>query len=71
MHYGGMLTGAQIKKVREEDLKESQAQFAKRFGVAQTTVHRWEENGPPERGAAGLALERVLEDLKPKPGPAS
>jgi DNA-binding transcriptional regulator YiaG len=50
-------------------LKESQTAFAARFGVDQTTVHRWETNGPPERGAAGKMLERVLGELtEARPG---
>ena len=44
-------------------LGESQAAFGQRFGVDQSTVHRWETDGPPERGAAGKAIERVLAEL--------
>lgn len=51
-----------IRKTRLA-LGESQAAFAKRFRVDQSTVHRWETEGPPERGAAAFAIERVLAEL--------
>jgi DNA-binding transcriptional regulator YiaG len=60
-----MLTGAEIKRVREA-LDESQQTFGNRFGVDQSTVHRWEEYGPPARGAALKSLERTLPELRKK-----
>lgn len=57
-----MVTPEMIKAARER-LGESQAAFAARFGVYQTTVHRWETEGVPSRGAAGKAIERVLSEL--------
>jgi DNA-binding transcriptional regulator YiaG len=41
------LTGQMLKKIRRQ-LGESQAAFARRFGVHQSTVHRWEQSGPPD-----------------------
>lgn len=58
-----MPTKDEIKAARLA-LKESQAAFASRFGVDQATVHRWEANGLPKRGAAPKAVEKLLEDLK-------
>ena len=57
-----MLTGAKIKKAREL-LGESQQEFADRFGVDQSAVSRWEQDGPPTRGPGRLAIQRVLDDL--------
>ena len=48
-----------IQAIREE-LRESQRQFGKRFGVDQATIHRWETKGPPERGAARHAVMTFL-----------
>lgn len=63
MHDSRMsVTGEMVKAARTK-LGESQAAFAERFGVYQTTVHRWETEGPPSRGAAGKALERVLGEI--------
>jgi DNA-binding transcriptional regulator YiaG len=52
------------EKLREarEGLGESQAEFAARLGVNQTTVSRWETGGVP-KGTAAFAVERLLEDL--------
>lgn len=41
-------------------LEESQAEFGRRFGVDQSTVHRWETLGPPKRGTARFAIEQFL-----------
>lgn len=56
------ITPEMVKAARER-LAESQAAFAERFGVDQSTVHRWETEGPPERGAAGKMLELVLTEI--------
>ncbi len=55
------LTGDQIRYVREV-LGESQAQFARRFGVKQPSVHRWEGKG--DRASAGpeIILIKALAD---------
>jgi len=65
VHNPGM-TGAQIKKIREAR-GETQAEFGERFGVDQSTIHRWETNGITDRGVTRLAIERVLLDLKSLP----
>jgi DNA-binding transcriptional regulator YiaG len=54
-----MPTADQIKAARES-LGESQAAFAKRFRVNQSTVARWEINGLPDRGTAKVAVENLL-----------
>ncbi len=58
-----MPTREDIKAARNL-LKESQAAFAKRFGVDQATVHRWEKKGLPEHGTARVAVESLLGDLQ-------
>lgn len=64
MHNARMpITPKTVKDARER-LGETQATFAERFGVNQATVHRWETDGPPERGAAGKAIELVLAELQ-------
>jgi DNA-binding transcriptional regulator YiaG len=57
-----MVTGEMIKAARER-LGQSQAEFAKRFGVDQSAVSRWETQGLPARGPAEKMVERVLADL--------
>lgn len=57
-----MVTAALIRAARER-LRETQGQFAERFGVDQSTVHRWETDGPPVRGPGRKAIERVLADI--------
>jgi DNA-binding transcriptional regulator YiaG len=52
-----MLDPQNIKALRES-LGETQAQFGDRFGVDQSTVHRWETAGLPNGGAARTAVER-------------
>lgn len=59
-----MPTGGDIKRLREKRLRESQAKFALRFGVDQTTIHRWEKHGLPERGFVRKAAERILEEIE-------
>ncbi|WP_316172452.1 helix-turn-helix domain-containing protein [Bradyrhizobium sp. SZCCHNRI2049] len=51
-----------IREARER-IGESQAAFAERFGVDQSTVHRWETNGPPARGPARRLIERELQAI--------
>lgn len=53
-----------VRSVRES-LGESQTAFAERFGVDQSTVHRWETEGLPERGVARHAVEKLLQELMP------
>lgn len=62
-----MVTADAVKSARER-LGESQEAFAKRFGVDQSTVHRWETDGVPQRGTTPMAVERVLAELRsPEP----
>lgn len=72
MHCEGMadrLSGDELKATRER-LGESQSQFGERFGVDQSTIHRWETDGISDRGTTKLAVERVLAEL-PAPVEAS
>jgi transcriptional regulator with XRE-family HTH domain len=57
-----MTSGKALKHARER-LGESQAEFAKRFGVDQSAVSRWETQGVPSRGPAEAIVERVLAEL--------
>lgn len=57
-----MITGDAIRAARER-VGESQADFARRFGVDQSIVSRWETKGVPERGPAQALIERVLAEL--------
>jgi DNA-binding transcriptional regulator YiaG len=57
-----MLTASDIQRARKE-LGESQAAFAARFGVDQSTIHRWETEGPPKRGPAALGVKKLFGDL--------
>jgi DNA-binding transcriptional regulator YiaG len=54
-----------VKAVREH-LGESQKTFARRFGVNQCTVSRWETEGLPNRGPLKL-LEREIRGLRNVP----
>jgi DNA-binding transcriptional regulator YiaG len=53
---------AQLIRKARELTGESQTAFGHRFGVDQSTIARWETNGPP-RGAARLALSREVESI--------
>lgn len=57
-----MATPEDIRRARDS-LKENQTEFGRRFGVDQSTIHRWETDGPPERGPAKVAIEHVLSTL--------
>ena len=67
MHNHRMPTREEIKAARLS-LKENQVEFAKRFGVDQATIHRWETKGLPERGPARVAIENFLSNM-PAPQP--
>ena len=60
-----MVTATSIKRVRLA-LGESQLAFGRRFNVNQSTVHRWEIEGIPKKGATRIAVEYVLSTLDPK-----
>lgn len=51
-------------KAAREKLEETQAVFASRFGVDQSTLHRWETNGPSDRGAAKTLVQKTLAELE-------
>lgn len=51
---------AHLIRSAREAVGESQSTFGQRFGVDQSTVHRWETNGPPTRGSARKAIEREI-----------
>jgi transcriptional regulator with XRE-family HTH domain len=56
------MTGAELKAIRDAR-DETQAEFGEHFGVDQSTVHRWETLGIPDRGTTAFAIERVVIDL--------
>lgn len=64
------ISGDTLRAARER-LGESQAAFADRFGVNQSTIHRWETEGPPASGTARRLIERVVSDLSGPSDPAS
>ena len=57
------ITAEIIRKARH-DLRETQAAFAERFGVNQSTIHHWETEGLPARGGPSCKLvELVLQAI--------
>ena len=62
-YYAVMPTAEQIKAARDR-LKESQTVFAKRFGVDQSVISRWEKKGAPKIGTARMAVEKLLVSLE-------
>lgn len=67
MHNESM-DGSKIETARK-GLNETQAEFGRRFGVDQSTIHRWETQGVTDRGVTAMAVERILSEL-PLPVPA-
>ena len=63
MHIAVMEITAETIKTARLKLGETQAAFASRFGVNQSTVHHWETKGPPDEGTALVALQFVLSGL--------
>lgn len=61
-----MVTADTIKAERHR-LRETQTEFAKRFGVDQSTVHRWEANGVSGSITARFVASvlRELADVEP------
>lgn len=51
-------------KAARTRLGESQSVFATRFGVDQSTLHRWETEGPSDRGAAKTLIEKTLSEIE-------
>jgi DNA-binding transcriptional regulator YiaG len=69
---GAMQITAELLRIVRNDLGESQAEFARHFGCDQTTIHRWETDGPPQSGITAMMLELVLPNLiavRPPDGP--
>lgn len=62
MHNRRMLTGEELKKARDS-LGETQQQFCGRLGIDQTTLSRWETQGPPVQGPARIVIQRVLNEI--------
>lgn len=56
------LTGDRLREIRHER-RETQAEFAKHFEVDQSTIARWENEGPPTDGPFRRLLELGLEKL--------
>lgn len=54
-----MATAKQIRAARES-AGETQAEFGRRFGVDQSTIHRWETDGVPNRGSACVLIDQFL-----------
>jgi DNA-binding transcriptional regulator YiaG len=63
MHNRGMVTSEQVRSARTQ-LGETQAAFGSRFSVDQSTVHRWETVGVPERGTARVLVQKFLDELE-------
>jgi len=60
-----MVTGAELFRIRQR-LQETQVVFARRFGVHQSTLQRWEAHGIPGGGTARFAVDAVVDSLKPR-----
>lgn len=60
---GDMTLAVAIKRARKK-LNESQEQFAKRVGVNQATISRWEDDGPAKGGMAQRVLGMILADIE-------
>lgn len=54
-----MLKASTIKNARES-VGETQNQFGERFGVDQSTIHRWETDGPPTKGPGYRAIQNEI-----------
>jgi DNA-binding transcriptional regulator YiaG len=57
-----MITAKDIRRARKR-LRESEATFAARVGVNQSTVHRWEKDGVSKQPLIQLALRTALADM--------
>jgi DNA-binding transcriptional regulator YiaG len=60
-----MITGKDIKRHRDR-LGETQAEFAQRLHVNQSTIARWETGKRPIDGFAQIAVQCVLRELNVK-----
>lgn len=57
-----MITANQIKAARAK-MKEKPGVFAKRFGVARTTILHWENGNPPTWPPTVAHVQRILADM--------
>lgn len=57
-----MLSAAQIQKARR-DSGDTQMEFARRIGVDQSTISRWEQDGISDR-LTSIAVESILKQVK-------
>ena len=57
-----MITADTIRAARIA-AKQSQAAFGIRLGVVQSTIHRWEAEGPPKRPLVQASIARALRDF--------
>ena len=57
-----MITASEIQEARRK-VAESQEAFGRRFGVDQSTIHRWETSGPPRQKVMQEGIRRVLSDI--------
>ncbi len=64
------MTADEIKATRER-LGDTHAEFAQRFGVARTTIIKWEKDGLPTQGPGRYHIDRVLRRLVKKQGVAA
>ena len=58
-----MIKGSTIRKARKQ-VGESQIEFAKRFGVHQSTLSYWETDKNSPRGPALRFVKQVLAELE-------
>ncbi len=63
-----MMDGNDLRLMRTE-LRETQDEFARRFGVDASTISRWETR-LPQFGPARALINRVMTEyqMRPKPG---
>lgn len=57
-----MLSATQIQKARR-DSGDTQTEFARRIGVDQSTISRWEKEGISDR-LTSIAVESILKQVK-------
>lgn len=58
-----MIKGRTIRKLRER-VGESQTEFAKRFGIRQASLSRWELDQSPVKGPAAELFKRIAAELE-------
>jgi DNA-binding transcriptional regulator YiaG len=58
-----MITAPEIRVARAW-LNEDQITFARRFGVHQSTISRWEKIGPPQDGPFAVLIKHVLAEIE-------